>query len=558
MKKTMILALGLSASMLSLRAQLYSSGNTTIGGSNVGIGVSSPTAKLHAIQSVRFQNLPRLDTPPRVLTQDTAGYLYWSPISIFTPPPPPAVVNIYNSNGTLTGHRTMNMNQKDLTFLGPKADVTVGDFSLASVMLDKGKFNVIDNEALGRVSGFNFRHGLAIGVYSDPNVHNINRTGMKVDVMNSKGDNAYGSYFLVQNLRGQNSVGSFFEAFGSGVNTPGSYGLGSFSWGRDAYRSIGAKGHSEPFLPVLGPTGSTGTGGQFSSIFANSNRGVEAYAYADPINPDPNYGILAEVTTPNPMDYAGMFLGDVFATGVYMSSDEKLKKNIKTFSDGLSVINALKIKTYEYNQEKYRDMNFPSGTQVGLMAAELEKLVPSAIKESRILAGKEVKTDKLTSRMLVATDETFKAVNYTALIPYHINATQELSKKIEDQELKLEEQRKEIEELKNFVQKLADNRNKELNQELMGNPSAYIAQNVPNPFSDYTSIEYFIPRNMQEAKITITNLEGKIVKSHIVAHTGKGIWNINNADLSEGNYIYSLWIDGVSIDAKRMQVLLNK
>jgi hypothetical protein len=119
MKKTMILALGLSASMLSLRAQLYSSGNTTIGGSNVGIGVSSPTAKLHAIQSVRFQNLPRLDTPPRVLTQDTAGYLYWSPISIFTPPPPPAVVNIYNSNGTLTGHRTMNMNQKDLTFLGP-------------------------------------------------------------------------------------------------------------------------------------------------------------------------------------------------------------------------------------------------------------------------------------------------------------------------------------------------------------------------------------------------------------------------------------------------------
>jgi hypothetical protein len=442
--------------------------------------------------------------------------------------------------------------------LDPKADVTVGDFSLASVMLDKGKFNVIDNEALGRVSGFNFRHGLAIGVYSDPNVHNINRTGMKVDVMNSKGDNAYGSYFLVQNLRGQNSVGSFFEAFGSGVNTPGSYGLGSFSWGRDAYRSIGAKGHSEPFLPVLGPTGSTGTGGQFSSIFANSNRGVEAYAYADPINPDPNYGILAEVTTPNPMDYAGMFLGDVFATGVYMSSDEKLKKNIKTFSDGLSVINALKIKTYEYNQEKYRDMNFPSGTQVGLMAAELEKLVPSAIKESRILAGKEVKTDKLTSRMLVATDETFKAVNYTALIPYHINATQELSKKIEDQELKLEEQRKEIEELKNFVQKLADNRNKELNQELMGNPSAYIAQNVPNPFSDYTSIEYFIPRNMQEAKITITNLEGKIVKSHIVAHTGKGIWNINNADLSEGNYIYSLWIDGVSIDAKRMQVLLNK
>jgi hypothetical protein len=558
MKKTMILALGLSASMLSLRAQLYSSGNTTIGGSNVGIGVSSPTAKLHAIQSVRFQNLSRLDTPPRVLTQDTAGYLYWSPISIFTPPPPPAMVNIYNSNGTLTGHRTMNMNQKDLTFLGPKADVTVGDFSLASIMLDKGKFNVIDNEALGRVSGFNFRHGLAIGVYSDPNVHNINRTGMKVDVMNSKGDNAYGSHFLVRNLIGQNSIGSFFEAFGSGAKFIGTLSMGSFSWGRDGYRSIGAKGHSEPLMTVLGATGSTGTGGEFSSKSANSNRGVEAYAYADPINPDPNYGILAEVTTPNSMDYAGMFVGDVFATGVFTSSDEKLKKNIKTFSDGLSVINALKIKTYEYNLEKYKDMNFPSGTQVGLMAGELEKLVPSAIKQSRILAGQEVKTDKVTSRMMVATDETFKAVNYTALIPYHINATQTLSQKLEDQELKLEEQRKEIEELKNLVQKLADNRMKELNQEVTGNQSAFIAQNVPNPFADYTSIEYFIPKGARETKITVVTLEGKLVKTYVVEHEGKGIYNIRNSELAEGNYIYSLWINGVSIDAKRMQVLLNK
>lgn len=559
MKKTMILALGLSMSIFSLRAQLYSSGNNTIGGSNVGIGVSSPTAKLHAIQSVRFQNLPRLDTAPRVLTQDTAGYLYWSPISLFKIPPAPAMVNIYNSNGTLTGNRTMNMNQMDLTFLGPKADVTVGDLTLVSPMYNKSKFNIIDKEAIGRSSVFNERNGLGIGLYSDPAVKNVHRTGISVDLINSNGDNAYGSYFLVRNLIGQNSIGSLFEAYGSGTRVPRTLSIGSFSWGRNGYRSIGAKGHSEPLMSALGASGSTGTGGEFSSKSANSNRGVEAYAYADPINPDPNYGILAEVNAPNPMDYAGMFIGDIFSTGVYMSSDEKLKKNIKTFSDGLSVINALKIKSYEYNQEKYRDMNFPSGIQVGLMAGELEKLVPSAIKESRILAGKDAKTDKLTNRMLVATDETFKAVNYTALIPYHINATQTLSQKLEEQELKLEEQRKEIEELKNLVQKLAETRTKESNQEITSNQSGgYIAQNFPNPFTDYTSIEYFIPKNVKEAKITITNLEGKLVKNYPIEHAGKGILNIRNVELSEGIYIYNLWIEGISIDAKRMQVALTK
>lgn len=77
-------------------------------------------------------------------------------------------------------------------------------------------------------------------------------------------------------------------------------------------------------------------------------------------------------------------------------------------------------------------------------------------------------------------------------------------------------------------------------------------QNVPNPFAESTVITYNIPNNFNKAQINFVNASGKVIKTHDILEKGQGQVTVFANDLSTGVYLYTLVVDGVMIDSKRM------
>ena len=93
-------------------------------GGNVGIGldvnstlgtVTDPTAVLHTLGRLRFQNLPDGKKPNAILGTDTDGNVFEYDPSQFGGG---ANENIYNTDGSLTDPRTLSLNDQTLTFQG--------------------------------------------------------------------------------------------------------------------------------------------------------------------------------------------------------------------------------------------------------------------------------------------------------------------------------------------------------------------------------------------------------------------------------------------------------
>jgi hypothetical protein len=138
---------------------------------------------------------------------------------------------------------------------------------------------------------------------------------------------------------------------------------------------------------------------------------------------------------------------------------------------------------------------------------------------------------------------------------------QELSKindekdvKINAQQKQFDELQKQFDELKAIV--LRSNQNNTFLQTTTNTKigSASLAQNVPNPFTNTTTISYSLPSRFTTAQIIITDKSGKQLKQLNISGSGNGVVNIDASALSPGAYNYSLIVDGRIISSKQMIV----
>lgn len=252
--------------------------------------------------------------------------------------------------------------------------------------------------------------------------------------------------------------------------------------------------------------------------------------------------------------WAGYFAGPVYSSGGYTSSDRKLKRNISDLGSGMDIINQLKPKQYEFRQDgNYKLMNLPAGKQYGLIAQDVEEVLPNLVKETqfdtRLSQPSKIPAD---GKSVSAATETlseiidFKALNYTELIPIMIKGMQELNAKNEELQQKNEQLQNDIEALKSAFSKQGS---------LLGINAArgYVEQNVPNPAGDNTLINYFVPAKTSRAQLAITDMNGSVIKTYAVSN-GKGRVSIKTGELPAGTYNYALYVNDRVIDSRKMVI----
>lgn len=344
-------------------------------------------------------------------------------------------------------------------------------------------------------------------------------------------------------------------------------GRGAFSNGLSVFESGIYTVHSTGnALEGYGETASYGSGvygSGYRGVYGSGNGyGVQGYsyngygAYGESVNNYGGYfistnswGLRAE-TTSGP--YAGVFYGKVWTSTGYETSDRNLKQNIEVFSDAMDIINKLKPRHYQFKtDEKYRFLNLPKGDHYGLIAQDVEQLLPNLVstadhevlKRPQQSDASKPYTNGLPkpTAQPAGKPETIsvKALNYVELIPIMVKGMQEQSELIKQQQ-------QQINELKVQVSRLSGNVTTTTG---MGS----LSQNTPNPVERTARIVYAVPAGAGHAHLLITDNLGRTVKS--VSLSKSGYVNIDVSSLSSGIYNYTLLVDGKITDTKKMEVL---
>ncbi len=270
------------------------------------------------------------------------------------------------------------------------------------------------------------------------------------------------------------------------------------------------------------------------------------------------YGVYGTTSASLFTRYAGYFNGNLAYTGTLTDvSDEQFKEKIRGADNMLDKVLQLSAKTYFFKKDKtYQGFNFSEGKQFGFIAQELQQVFPELVTKNVHTYQNEV-TQK-------SQQVEYLGINYVHLIPVLTKAIQELADQVNGQKNIIEEKddkivalEKRMEELEQMMQTVMEQRGEENSSIQQGtlNKKAFLKQNQPNPFSENTSIDYFIPDSAKRAVLQVFTLEGRMIEQFELDIQASTI-TLNNASLPAGNYIYHLVVDGIQVDSKQM--LLTK
>jgi hypothetical protein len=496
------------------RVKIGSTGNITFNtnqlyldnaSGNVGIGTITPAQKLHVEGKGVFSGgLTLVDSGMTISTKEGPA------LKILESYSPGPSIEINNPSGS--GIKIVES--------GADAGIEVNNSSSTGIKINSSGDGIIINSHSMAIRAF----GNDAGIYSTVNPQ-------------YSGYAVYGEGPVAIYGYGQGSESRGTGVYGEGVYGVYGYSTGDFNVNSDGTNSYGVYGYNE----------SIGSGvkglSQGPGVYGGSSN---------------SYGVYG--TTANASSYAGYFNGKVNATGGYYTiSDSKFKQNITTITSAMDVINKLQPKSYEYKQEgSYKEMNLPKGKHFGLVAQEVEKVLPDLVHESQfntqlaqlpapVKPGTKQVTKDSTQKTAEKID--FKAVNYLELIPIMVKAMQEQQQQIEI----LLAKNKVLEEK---IQTLETSQlNRSGHNDLMVNiSSAYLEQSIPNPTGSAAIIRYFIPQGSSTAQLLLTNIKGQILKQVALNGKGPGQVTLNVATLTAGTYTYSLWVDGAQTDSRKLVV----
>lgn len=116
-------------------------------------------------------------------------------------------------------------------------------------------------------------------------------------------------------------------------------------------------------------------------------------------------------------------------------SDRRWKRNVHTFDNALERVSLLRGVSFEWRRDEFEGMNFPEGSKIGLIAQEVEEVIPELVHTNK---------------------DGYKSVEYANLVAVLIEAVKELHQNNQEQREINSTQANEIEVLRTRLQELAE------------------------------------------------------------------------------------------------------
>ncbi|TLU97862.1 tail fiber domain-containing protein [Dyadobacter luticola] len=429
-----------------------------------------------------------------------------------------------------------------------QSNVILGD---QSSQIGSGDFNVI----MGRRSGNHMsgNYNVVIGNVAGGTLNaNVSQNNTFVgNYAGASNVNSHDNSYFGNDCGSNNSTGSFNAFFGSAT---GNYNIGGSSnsfFGASAGKSTSSGSYNVFLGKESGSDNSEGSYNTYigykagGSPFLQRSVAIGAEAYVGKANcivlgkVGANVGI--GVSAP---DYQFQMSTEMAAKwgspSWKVASDERLKKDVSNFTEGLETLSKIRPVWFTYNG---KGGAATTNKFVGIIAQEMQKIAPYTI-------GSFTYQDSLGNKIEYL-DYDANAVTYIL-----INSVKEQQKVIEEKEAKIQEITSRLEQLERAVSALKplnSNPQAKFDTEPIGN--AAIGQNAPNGFSQNTSIPYFIPASVKNAVIDIYSRDGVKVGSYPIDKRGEGTLSISAQTFNaSGVFIYDLVTDGKSNGTKKMMV----
>ncbi len=415
---------------------------------------------------------------------------------------------------------------------------------------------------------------------------------------------AYGGEFVVL-ANSEMNIGVSTQSSGAGTNTSQNIGIKSIALDSKGFNNAGdfsAISGVYPNAPTVGVS-SFAVGSQNRNIagWFNVNGGPNNLPNNPTPNPSLNIAVAGQVRNQAPysfatnvnigiygncvasnfgkVGYAGFFDGNVWINGPAVAtgfanttSDQNFKTDVHLITNADSILSQLQPKTFFFDTLNPYGFNFSNQLQYGLLAQEVELILPELVTNQ----FKPATVDSTGS--IVTQGVNYKALNYDAFISILISGHKEQKHQIDSLQNGIDNRDSVINSLNDRLTHLEsclsgilpflcqisnssiqptqevfqEQLKNEINVQLSSKNTIILNQNVPNPFAEQTQISYSIPETVKKAQIHFYDANGKLINSVEVQERGLGQLNVFANDLSTGVYTYTLVADGQIVATKKM------
>lgn len=321
------------------------------------------------------------------------------------------------------------------------------------------------------------------------------------------------------------------------VNAFGSWWVGYFDYSdyslsassgqliKDGYYVIADESDKDCNYGIYGVAGNAPSGFNFavSGLLSGEKEGTGIYGSSNN-----DFGIRTGGR------FAGFFHGDLKTTDAMYAStyntlaDSRLNKNVTFLEPGV-LDDLMQMNVMKYGLEQFDAEGGEDSVAVGYFINDSGILE----KEHFGLSGQEIKD--IYPNLVSESQNGYLSVNYMEMIPLLIQSIQELKRELDSTKDEL----RVLQTVSNVVKRETGT-------------GAVLCQNTPNPFRETCLIKCKIPQNSSTAILYIHDVNGRQTDAVTITERGDVYIKIEGSLFDVGTYLYSLVVDGLLIDSKRM------
>jgi hypothetical protein len=243
--------------------------------------------------------------------------------------------------------------------------------------------------------------------------------------------------------------------------------------------------------------------------------------------------------------WAGYFPGNTYTPGgVWSSSDVQLKQNIADLPVDTAVSKLLQLapKTYDFNQDQFGFMHLPTEHQYGLIAQDVEAVLPTLVTNIHQPAMLD------TAGEMTSPEVDFKAMNYQGFIPLLIAGFQA-------QQQQIAALQAQVAQCCAANPGLAPQGNQPANSLGNGELQEQRLLVVPNPVAELTTLAYYVPE-AGKVSLQVNSIDGKplAMLREEMAEPGAYQYIWNTGRLAPGTYLCTFMLNGAVVVQKAIKV----